>query len=72
MSYFAAREKIAFNIVVPQALRDFNALNGRDPTEKEFFEWLKEYNVSLPTLPMGHRYIFDAQKKELQVEHPPK
>ncbi|MGI8981441.1 MAG: hypothetical protein ACR2FY_19620 [Pirellulaceae bacterium] len=69
---FAAKEKIKFEIEIPKALQLFDALEGRGPsTHEEFMEKvIKAYNVELPELPEGHRYLYDPMTKTLMVEKP--
>lgn len=70
--YFAAKEQIAFNIQVPQALDLYKASEGRGPqSEQEFFDKvIKANNIQLPELPEGHKYVFDVEQQQLMVEHP--
>jgi hypothetical protein len=72
-TYFAARERIMFSITIPDYIRayefehDFKAPKSNE----EFMEKIiKKNGIQLPTLPPGHRYWYDAAKKELQVLKP--
>lgn len=69
---FAVRERIAFEIEVPQALAFFNAMEGRNPeSHEEFMEKIIEFNkIELPKLPPGHKYLYDPERNELMVERP--
>jgi hypothetical protein len=71
-TYWRVRESLAFTIQVPHAIQLFEALEGRPlKSEKEFWDRIiKENHIQLPKLPMGHRYFFDLQAKELMVERP--
>ncbi|MBX7167940.1 MAG: hypothetical protein K1X74_16520 [Pirellulales bacterium] len=71
-TYFTAQELIAFDVQVPQALQLFKATNGRSPeSEDEFMQQvIKANNIELPTLPAGHRYVYDVASEQLMVEHP--
>ncbi|NLX98822.1 MAG: hypothetical protein GXY83_21910 [Rhodopirellula sp.] len=71
-TYFAAREKITFQIQIPDAMRLYKASNGHAPkTEEEFMEQIiKPNRINLPELPEGHRYLYDPQAEQLMVEHP--
>jgi hypothetical protein len=69
---FTAKERIAFEIAVPQALALFNASEGRNPeSHEEFMEKIVEFNkIELPQLPPGHKYVYDPARNELMVERP--
>jgi hypothetical protein len=69
---FAAKEKIKFEIEIPSAIQTFDALEGRGPkTHEEFMEKvIKAYNIELPELPAGHKYVYDPATKILMVEKP--
>ena len=71
-TYFIAKEKIKFEIEIPKALQLFDALEGRGPnTHEEFMEKvIKAYNIELPELPEGHKYVYDPMTKTLMVEKP--
>lgn len=73
-SYFAAKEKIAFEIQVPQAISLYKALNGSLPTTTEEFmaQVIKANQIKLPELPPGHRYLWNHETEELMVERPAK
>lgn len=68
--YFAIRERTVFQIQIPQALKLYKAMNGKLPKDhKEFMSKIvKENNISLPELPDGKSYVFDADKGELMIE----
>jgi hypothetical protein len=71
---FAAKEMIAFEIMVPQALALYAATEGDYPkSHKEFWDKVivpNQLESQLPELPEGHRYIYDPVKRELMVERP--
>ena len=69
---FTVRERIVFEIAIPQALTLFNASEGRNPeTHEEFMEKIVAFNnIKLPELPPGHKYVYDPEKNELMVERP--
>jgi hypothetical protein len=71
-AYWAAREKIAYEIEIPQAMKLFQANEDRLPkSHKEFMERIiKENHINLPVLPEGHRYVYDPKRGELMVEQP--
>jgi len=70
--YFRARERIAFEIQIPQAMNLFKATEGRFPnTHEEFMQRIVvENQISLPELPPDHRYIYDPKTGQLMVEKP--
>ena len=71
---FAAKERIAFDIAVPQALALYKAVNGDGPkTHDEFMQKvIGENQIQLPQLPTGHRYVYDPTTEQLMVERPKK
>ena len=72
ISYFAAKEKIVFEIQIPQALNLYKAQHGRAPkSHDEFMQKIIKFNrIPLPELPEGHRYLFDPKAEQLVVERP--
>src|SRR5262245_21192927 len=67
-SFFAAKEKISFEIEVPKALQLYKAISadGRGPkTHEEFMTNVIQANmIKLPLLPPGHRYVYDPETEE--------
>lgn len=70
--YFIGREAITFQIQLPKALKEFQAIHDRLPKTQEEFnkEILQKYGVELPELPDGERYVYDPKAGELMVEQP--
>ena len=70
-AYFKAKERIAFDIAVPQAVNLFQATEGRFPkSHEEFMEKIIKANrIELPKLPEGMTYRFHSDTGELWV-HP--
>lgn len=68
-AYFRTKEKIVFEIQIPQALNLYMAEKGRNPrTHEEFMRDIVEFNrIPLPKLPAGMVYRFDSEKGELWV-----
>jgi hypothetical protein len=73
-AYFAAKQMIVFNIQLPKAMQMFKLTKNRNPnSQAEFDEQIiKEWDIKLPELPAGERYLYDPAKGELMVEHPEK
>jgi hypothetical protein len=71
-SLFATRERLVFEVQIPQALNLFNATEGRMPkSHAEFMDKIIAANqIALPELPQNHRYMWDPQRNELMVERP--
>jgi hypothetical protein len=70
-AYFSARERIIFEIQIPQAMKLYKAQNEHGPkTQEEFMKIIKEQGVRLPDLPDGHRYVYDPATEQLMVERP--
>jgi len=70
---FATKEKIAFEILIPQALGIFEASNGRKPeSHEEFMEKIiKNQQIALPNLPEGQVYRYHIDDAQLWVEPAP-
>ncbi|MFY7893717.1 MAG: hypothetical protein ACOVOJ_13570 [Pirellula sp.] len=68
-AYFRTKEKIAFEIQIPQALNLYMAEKGRNPrNHDEFMRDIVEANrIPLPKLPSGMVYRYDSEKGELWV-----
>jgi hypothetical protein len=71
-AYFQAKERIVFEIQIPQAMKLYEATNDRKPqSHEEFMEQIIKFNaIPLPQLPPNSRYIYDPATGELMVEHP--
>ena len=71
-AYFAARERLIFEVSVPHALNLYKASEGQAPkTHDEFMEKIVQANqIKLPPLPPGHKYVYDAMTEQLMVERP--
>jgi hypothetical protein len=71
--YWSARERIMFTIQIPELLRaykfehDFKGPKSDQEFQKEV---IKKYHITLPTLPPGHRYVYDPTTEQLMVEKP--
>jgi len=51
-SYFCIRERLAYDVQIPQALQLFKAKEDRLPkSHEEFMELIKENHINLPLLP---------------------
>lgn len=71
-SLFAARQRVVFDIQIPQALSLYRATNGYLPKSHDEFmrKIISENSIQLPELPAGQRYLWDAEAGELMVERP--
>lgn len=68
-AYFRTKEKIVFEIQVPQAMNLYMAEKGRNPrNHDEFMRDIIDLNrIPLPKLPSGMVYRYDSEKAELWV-----
>ncbi len=66
---FRTRDKLVFEIQIPQALNLYKAEHGKGPqSHDEFMEKIIRRNsIKLPELPPGRHYQFDVEKQELWV-----
>lgn len=70
--YFALKERIVFQIQIPENMKLFKALEGRAPqSHEEFMEKIiQEGQIKLPPLPPGNVYVYDPATEELMVQRP--
>ena len=70
VSYFRAKEKIIFEIVIPKNMQLFEATNGRYPkSHDEFMKEIVEFGqIQLPELSEGKSYVYDPKNHQLMVE----
>ena len=70
MVLFQMKEKIPFEIEIPQALELFKASEGRTPSShEEFMEKIVKFNrIKLPKLPEGQEYRYRPEEAQLWVE----
>lgn len=71
-AYFGMREKIVFDIQLPEAMNAYKAVEGRGPASHEEFmlKIIEGSQIKLPTLPAGERYQYDPKTEQLMVEKP--
>jgi hypothetical protein len=71
-SLFATRERMVFDVTIPEAMKLFKAMEDRAPkSHAEFMEKIiKANNIHLPELPEGDRYKYDPKTEQLMVESP--
>jgi hypothetical protein len=71
-AYFSVRERVVFEIQIPEAVKLFKATNGSGPkSHEDFMAQIVDANqIHLPELPPGQRYVYDPEKEELMVERP--
>jgi hypothetical protein len=71
-SLFAVRERLVFEVQIPEAMKLFKATEDRAPkSHEEFMEKIiAANNIKLPELPDGDRYRYDPKTAQLMVESP--
>ena len=71
-SLWAVRERMVFEVQIPEAMKLFKATEDRAPkSHEEFMEKIiKANNIHLPELPEGDRYRYDPKTEQLMVESP--
>lgn len=69
ITLFAVKQRVVFEIQIPQAMQLFQAEKGYKPrTHEEFMTFIvKANNINLPALPEGQVYKYDVEKGELWV-----
>ncbi|MDX1945817.1 MAG: hypothetical protein SFU86_10505 [Pirellulaceae bacterium] len=70
--YFALKERIVFQIQIPDGMNKFKALEGRAPSSHDEFmqRIIQEGQIKLPMLPAGHEYVYQPETEELHVRRP--
>jgi len=71
-SFFRTKERLTYNVQIPQAMDLYKATHGRAPqTHEEFWrEIIQANNLKMPELNEGCSYVYDPQTEELYV-YPP-
>ena len=71
-AYWGVKQRIVFEIQIPQAMNLYKATNGNPPaTQDEFFaQIIKANKIELPELPAGEKYVYDVEAAKLMVERP--
>ncbi len=69
-SLFATRERLVFEIQIPQAVQLFKATEDRGPkSHAEFMEKIVKANqIHLPQLPEDKQYRYDPKTEQLMVD----
>jgi hypothetical protein len=69
-TFFNVKERVAFDIQIPQAMQLFKATEGHAPkTHAEFMEKIIKANmIHLPQLPEGKKYRYDPKTEQLMVD----
>ena len=65
---FKTKEKIVFDIQLPQSVRLFNAEHGRNPKSHEEYMEKVVGQIKLPKLPDGMVYRYHPENNELWVD----
>lgn len=71
-AYFSVRERVVFEIQLPEALKLYKATNDRPLQSFEELQAkvLEPNQIQLPELPPGQRYVWEPKTEELMVERP--
>jgi len=71
-AFFQAKERIAFEAQFKHQYDLYKAMDGKVPEDYADLKAkvLDPYQIKLPPLPQGHKYVWDPQAEELQVERP--
>jgi hypothetical protein len=72
IAYFRTKERLVFEVQIPQAMNLYKATEGKAPaTHDEFMQMIIQANqINLPALPQGQRYVYDPTTEQLMVEKP--
>jgi hypothetical protein len=67
-AYFQVKERVAFEIQIPQMMNLYKATNGYFPkTQEAFMQEIQNNNINLPKLPEGRIYEYRPDEGELYV-----
>jgi hypothetical protein len=73
-AYFGTRQRIVFQIQIPQAINTYKASDPRGEGPKNHEEFIekviKQNGLQLPDLPDGWKYEYDPEEEELMVLRP--
>lgn len=71
-AFFQAKERIAFEAQFKHQYDLYKAMEGAVPKDYADLKAkvLDPYQIKLPILPQGHKYVWDPENEELQVERP--
>lgn len=68
-AYFRTKERVVFDIQIPQMLQLYKALHGKGPQSHEaFMNEIAAQKIALPKLPAGMKYQYRVDVEELWVE----
>ena len=69
-TYFDVKQRIVFEVQLPQAEKIFEATEGRKPSSHEEYmdKVVRANQIKLPRLPEGMEYVYHPDKGELWVE----
>lgn len=69
ITLFAVKQRVVFEIQIPQAMQLYQAEKGYKPKTHDDFmtNIIKANNINLPQLPPGQVYKYDVEKGELWV-----
>lgn len=69
ITLFAVKQRVVFEIQIPQAMQLYQAEKGYKPkSHDDFMNFIvKANNINLPALPEGQVYKYDVEKGELWV-----
>jgi hypothetical protein len=69
---FSIQQQLIFDAQIPKAMQLFEGINNRKPNSHQEFmsQIIVKSSIRLPSLPPGHRYVYDPELGELMVERP--
>ena len=71
--YWRTKERVVFDIQIPQAMNLYKAANDdKGPESNEAFmkDIIEANMIALPKLPEGHEYFYDPATQKLMVRKP--
>jgi hypothetical protein len=70
LTLFQTKEKVVFEIQIPQAMEIYRATDGEYPATHEDFmaKIIKANKIQLPKLPAGQEYRYRPEEHQLWVE----
>jgi hypothetical protein len=70
LTFFQTKEKVVFEIQIPQAMEIYRATDGEYPATHEDFmaKIIKANKIQLPKLPAGQEYRYRPEEHQLWVE----
>ncbi len=71
-TFYRTKERLTYNVQIPQAMQLYKATNDRTPRDHDEFmkDIIQANNIKLPELREGCRYEYNPETAELEIVYP--